>query len=284
MPGPLGTGSFAGPVSTLAWGPATSFHISSLAGVDDLPALGISDSPRPFLDGSFQGHRRLESRVITAGFTLIGADTPGYDALVQAFQNAFVPSDTNGQLLLFNSSRLFNAYVSRRMVPYEAGPRGFSGTGQVEFICVDPRMYDANLQQPNTSLPTASGGFGFNFGFPMGFGGAGTGGIINVTNTGNYPAPATLTIMGPCTNPSVSNDTQGIFVKFLIALGSTDTLTVDLDQRLVTLNGTGNRNNTVSTDSRWWLLQPGGNTIRFNADTGAGGAAMLTLAFRSAWA
>lgn len=286
MPGPLGTGSFAGPNGTLAWGPAAQFHIASLSGVDDLPGLEIADTPRPVLDGSFQGHRRLQARVIQAGFEIIGAgSTVDYDTQVQTFINAMVPSDVDGTLLLFNSSRLFKGYVSRRSVAYEAGPRGFSGPAAVEFICDDPRMYDATLQtSAPTALPTASGGFGFNFGFPFGFGGAGTGGIINVTNSGNWPAPAILTIVGPCTNPVVYNDTQGVFVKFLIALGSTDTLTVDLDQRLVTLNSTGNRNNTLTTDSRWWLLNPGANTVRFNADTGAGGAAALTMAFRSAWA
>lgn len=282
MPGALGSGSWMGPNGIINFGPSGKLHISKLNGVDDLPSLDIADIQRPFLDGAFRGHRRLDSRVVIAGFTLIGTDTNDYDNQVQAFLNAFVHSDSDGSLFLFNSSRLVKGYVSRRSIPYECGPRGFSGEAAVEFICDDPRVYDGVATGFVVSLPQTSGGMGFNFGFSFGFGAAGTGGVASVNNVGNYPAPAVIHISGPVSNPIIGNDTLGLQLKFLLSLGATDFLDVDLDQRLVTLNGTGNRNNTVDTPSRWWLFPPGVSQFRFNAD--AFTAAQASFQFRSAWA
>jgi len=279
VPGQTGAGSFNG----LAWGPATKVHVSKLVGADDLPPLEVSDTPRPYRDGSWDGHRRLQPRLVTVEYTVLGDTAADYDVQVQSVLDATIPADAESPLLLFDSTRQFNAYVSRRATDYDATHRWRSGMVTVEYVCPDPRKYDANLQSLSTGLPSAAGGWGFPFGFPFGFGGAGSGGVIGAVNAGKWSAPATLTIVGPCANPSVSNETVGRLLKFGVTLASTDTLTVDLDQALVMLNGTANRNSAVSSDSQWWLLQPGSNTLRFNADVYSANA-LLTVAYRSAWA
>lgn len=264
MPGALGAGSFNG----LSWGPGTKYHISNLKGWEDLPGLESSDAARPYLDGSWAGHRRLQQRVLTVEYTLTGDSPSDYDALVTGFENAMVNSDTNLPLQLFGSTKQVSGYVNKRSIPYDATARWRSGTGTIEFVCDDPLIYALPAVHLTTGLPSATGGFGFPFGFPFGFGGSGSGGIIQVNNAGNRPMPAILTISGPCSNPVVSNDTLGRALKFLMTVALGDTLAVDLDQRLVTLNGTGNRNNTIDfSNQSWFLLAPGNNTIRFNADT-----------------
>src|SRR6185369_2125846 len=82
-------------------------------------------------------------------------------------------------------------------------------------------------------------GFGFNLSF---------GAVVPVTGanvvvSGNRPTPAIITIPGPCVNPSIINVTDGHTLDFLITLGASDSLAIDLGNRTVTLNGVENHRN-----------------------------------------
>lgn len=261
--------------------------INQIVGINDMPSVRTADMARPASDGEFQGIDYLGGRTVQLEILVQGTSQANYDALCDQVEGAFSVQSQELPLsyTLGDTSqvRRINCRPRKVSIPRDPTRWGMSGLAAVELHATDPRKYDGTQQTLPTGLPSATGGFGFPFGFPFGFGGAGSGGIIQAVNAGNYPAPALLTIAGPCANPIVSNDTLGKALKFLITLGASDVLTVELDMRLVTLNQTANRNNVIDfANQGWFLLQPGNNTIRFNANAYTA-AAQLTVAFRSAW-
>lgn len=103
---------------------------------------------------------------------------------------------------------------------------------------------------------------------------------VELINNGNRPTPVLFVIQGPATNPVIINDTLGLDLLFEIALGASDTLTVDTVNHTVVLNGGTNRRG-VLVDPNWFLLQPGSNFIRFRA--ASAGPATLFTSWRDAW-
>lgn len=98
----------------------------------------------------------------------------------------------------------------------------------------------------------------------MGFGGATSiNGVVSILNQGNKDSDATFIINGPVTNPAISNDTVGARITFTLVLNATDYLTVNLRNKTVILNGTANRRGTMLAISKWFLIKPGANSIRF---------------------
>lgn len=152
---------------------------------------------------------------------------------------------------------------------------------QFKMFAEDPRIYTSIATTAN--VPFSAGaltGFGFNLGFPFGFGGAASTDGVFVVNAGNRPTPPTFTINGPCTGPSIRDETYGNILAFNITLASGETLVIDTQYRTVRLNGATNRRNTM-TNFEWFFLNPGSTFIRYGASTGAGSS--LDVSFRSAW-
>lgn len=158
---------------------------------------------------------------------------------------------------------------------------------QIALVAADPRIYSTQLYTSTVQASgvAASGGRSYPRSYPLNYAYVPPAslGDIYATNQGNAAAPATLTITGPGTNPTITNATTGERLVFSITLGATDFLAVDMLNRTVLLNNTFSKYSTVSfTQSAWWMLQPGVNDIQLawgSYDTGAG----LTVQWRDAW-
>lgn len=152
-----------------------------------------------------------------------------------------------------------------------------SSAFQIQMIGEDPTIYG-----PSTSL---SGGIAspssgrsyprsYNFGYGIT---AGSAGAINAINVGNKPVTAVITLQNVI-NPTIVNDTQGLSLKFNITVTGTDSLSIELRNRTVYLNGTANRRGTVLGGSQWFLLNKGNNQLRF-LGTGSGGTPQMTVTY-----
>jgi hypothetical protein len=173
-------------------------------------------------------------------------------------------------------------FVKSRGVSYDWSTLRRIGMTRVQFkmFAEDPRLYDNFLQEYVIPFGGEIGtGLGFNFGFNFGFGVTVLPNGLTVTNVGNRPTPAILTIVGPVVNPTIINDTLSRTLAFAITLGALDSLVVDLGNRTVTLNGNVNRRNTM-TQSNWFLISQGDSFIRFGGQSGTG---TMTVTFRNAW-
>lgn len=174
-------------------------------------------------------------------------------------------------------------FVKSRGVTYDWDLLRRLGMTRIQFkmFAEDPRIYTSEEQTLEIAFSGFSGdGFGFDLGFDFGFGAAVLPPGGSVFNGGNRPAPALITIEGPVINPRVTNDTLGLTLSFVITLGASDVLTVDLGTRSVLLNGSVNVRGAL-IEPTWWLLEPGTNSIIYTA--GSGGGSNLILTFRDAW-
>ena len=136
-------------------------------------------------------------------------------------------------------------------------------TSQWTFYCPDPRFYD-NTQQSASLIGTNYLGRLYNRIYPLTYGGGAAG--TTITNTGWANTYPIITITGPITNAIVGNSTQGNYITIQGTYANTDTIIVDLRQRLVTLNGASARN-LVAGGSNWFYAQPGANQF-YLAGTG----------------
>lgn len=154
-------------------------------------------------------------------------------------------------------------------------------TFQIQLKAEDPTIYEAVVTDTAT-LGNPESGFGFNLAFNFGFGTSSTAGAASLNNTGNKDADCTFEIVGPVVNPIIVHDESGNRLSFACTLGVGDTLEVNLRNKTVLLGGTTSRRNFLIGTSRWFLLQPGTNTIRFLGTAGAG-TPVLNCTFRPAY-
>lgn len=162
---------------------------------------------------------------------------------------------------------------------------------QIQLIAEDPAFYDSEPTSSTTSLAQPFGGRGYNKGYNYGYAGTyiitdfyddvysdmygvpatPSDGSVHITNGGNRPTGAVITIYGPILTPVVAHDNSGRQLGFDIELLTNQYLTIDLRNRTVLLNGTSNRRSKLIGTSKWFLLPPGENSLRLlGTDTTSG--------------
>ena len=257
-----------------AFGGANSPHqITSADGIEGLPVIRNQDDTQGFNDGMFSGRDFLSGRTIT--LTILTLSGNGYSAQYNynLLKSALLPTSTytpfsttnqlQFQLSAASGLQFFNARVrDSKTVITPDFTYGYI-TSQWTFYCPDPRFYD-NTQQSASLIGTNYLGRLYNRIYPLTYGGGAAG--TTITNTGWANTYPIITITGPITNTIVGNSTQGNYITIQGTYANTDTIIVDLGQRLVTLNGASARN-LVAGGSNWFYAQPGANQF-YLAGTG----------------
>lgn len=234
-----------------------------------------------FIDAEFEKGREISLE------GTIYCDEDSVESYLDTLKSNYGPSTTVIPFYLLSDASVTERllYVKPRGIRYNWDALRRLGMTSAQFLLYaeDPRIYDST--ETTTIIPFGSQvytGFGFSLEFSFGFGGtSGTTDGANVTNNGNRPTPATLSIVGPVTNPQVINDAVSKTLTFNIDLASSDTLTVDLAAHTVLLNGVTNRRDILQ-EPNWFLLEAGINFIRFRGTAGSAPAA-LTVRHRSAY-
>lgn len=259
--------------------------IATVKGLDSAP-FRETKRDHEGVDGGFLDAEFETGRDITLDGTIYSNGTY-LESYLDSLKANFAPVTSPIPFyLLTETGEARLLFVKPRGVHYDWDVYRRLGYSPAQFLMYaeDPRIYSANLQ--TFTLPVGAltfSGFGFSLGFPFGFGGSSltTDGQY-VTNSGNRPAPAILTVApssGTLSNPTIVNDTTGNTLTFIIDITFPDQLVIDLGNHTVRLNGVTNRRNTLQAPD-WFLLSPGQQFIRFRADAGTGN---LTIQFRSAW-
>jgi hypothetical protein len=152
-------------------------------------------------------------------------------------------------------------------------------TSQWTFFAPDPRFYD-NTQQSASLVGNNALGRLYNRIYPLLYGGGAAGTTINNAGWANtYPI---ITITGPITNAVVGNSTQGNYITIQGTYANTDTIVVDLAQRLVTLNGSTARN-LVAGGSNWFYAQPGANQFYLSGTGTLAGTTSATVTWYNSY-
>jgi hypothetical protein len=142
----------------------------------------------------------------------------------------------------------------------------------------DPTIYGATLQAASTAASTPGGSTGsaaYAFSYPIAFGATWYTVSATAFNNGTIPTyPQSIDVYGPVTNPKVTNNKTGEFIQVNVTLSSpTDHLQVQYakDYLSVTLNGVNNIRN-VTTDSTYFKIKPGGNSISLTGSSISSGS------------
>jgi hypothetical protein len=275
-------------------GPGAGLELQKIEGLDQ-PDVRTGDAGRARDTGDFIGLDLLQGRTITLTGQL--ASTTG-NTLTQnwtALAGATLPGGTTEEPLFFNLPQ-FGTLVSmcrvrKRSMPIDI-PFAFGGLANavLQFQASDPRLYATPTQSSTVGLPTPNAGFGFPLSFNFAFGGGGTVGVLSLTNYGNIETRPLLVITGPCTTPTVTNNSiaGSPYLSFGVTMNTGDQLIIDTDMHTATYFTAGSslgssRMSTLQTGSSWWTMQPGVSSIAFSSQDAVSVAGTLTVEFASAY-
>lgn len=152
---------------------------------------------------------------------------------------------------------------------------------QYTFFCADPRYYDDTQQTASMSVGNPLGRT-YNRVYPLVYGGGSTAITTSVTNNGWATTYPVITLNGPITNPILGNTTQGYYITLQGSYSNTDTIVVDLDNKLITLNGAAARN-LVAGGSNWFSAPPGTSQFYLTGTGTLAGTTAATVTWRSAY-
>lgn len=152
---------------------------------------------------------------------------------------------------------------------------------QYSFFCPDPKFYDDALQTAALTV-TISLGRTYNRIYPLTYGGGSSAITTTVNNAGWATTYPVITLNGPINNPTLGNLSQSNFITINGSYSNTDTITVDLDSKLVTVNGASARN-LVAGGSNWFSAPPGNSLFYFTGTGTLVGTTAGSVSWRNAY-
>lgn len=240
--------------------PGNFVDITKVSGLDNAP-FRTAEQNREDMDGGFIDVMYEKMRtIVLEGFVY------GNELFLDTLKANFAPTML-AQPFYFTapgiSQRL--AFVKSLGMRYNWETLRRTGRTPAQFMmqAEDPTLF-GSLISGSASLGGTSTGFGFPFGFPFGFGGTSSvAGAASIVNAGNKPTDATFIIPGPITNPALVHDESGNRLSLNTTVAVGDWLTINLRNKSIRLNDVANRRGILLGTSRWFLLAPGTNTVRF---------------------
>lgn len=107
---------------------------------------------------------------------------------------------------------------------------------------------------------------------------------FSVENAGDAEAAPTVVLDGPMTNPSIINKTTGKTLKISESWLKEETVTIDFKNHSISFNGEEDYNLLNFSESTWWKLAPGSNSIEVSASVFLPGeGAKITVEWKDAW-
>lgn len=258
--------------------------VTNMSGWDDSPAVRSSIQTSPGRDGGWDGAGYFDPRVVAvsgiAAFPNHAAACNFRDSLSSLTPHELV------ELAVDDGEATRSAQVRLNRGTVFTWVNNVSLRFDVEVIAPDPTKYGPAAVDSTSLAPVTAGtGLVFPLAFPLDFGaGAGvTPGAVLLSNTGTASYWPRLQIDGPVTNPMVTLNDTGDFVRFAGVVAAGQWLEVDLAARRVLLNGQVSVMHKVTFAGSWLAVPPGGASMSWTADD-ADPAALLTVwSFDSAW-
>lgn len=250
---------------------ATDFWLDPGVEGFDSAEFRVSEYDKPGEDGSNVSNQLLGSRLVNLPGYVRGADPAAFEANRRALLTAAsITRDNFGFPVahrcvfttLSGTSYFFDALVNSKPVFTNVTP--VSCKFLLQLTTPDPLIY-GNTQVVSSPItrPTG-GGFVLPVILPI-VSSSQTGGSVVVANPGTATVKPVITITGPLSNPYISNAAaDGKYLQLNATLNSGDVVTVDMAEKTIVLNGSSNYLATRTSDSEWWGIAPGNNTISFS--------------------
>jgi hypothetical protein len=273
----------------LLLGPGTPYPVDrqGLTGWEDLPDIDSADADRPTGHGAWPGARYAKPRTVGAQVWLLpdqvsGTTDPGaavLDALRVLRQTLSLRDQERWLAVRLHGETLaVRARVTRRVLPTDQqyATQG-SARASVQWLAADPRRYTTGELTATTGAPEPESGLTWPLTWPLTWGQAVSTGDVRADNGGSAATHPVITFRGPCGSPSVTEQTSGRRLRYLIDLAATDELVVDTATGTVTLNGTASRRHTAAPDSgpeELFTFEPGSAELSFRSVWAQSGAQM----------
>jgi phage-related protein len=269
-------------------GASSPYQILSVDGLESLPSLRVQDSDRGYIDGSISGRDFLSARTVTITIQIMSGNGLTAQANYNLLQAALLPQQTGTSPLQFqlapgDNFQYINARVRRGMATVDPDYTYGKIKAQYEFYCPDPRYYDY-ATQTGSMLPTTIVGRTYNRTYNVTYGGGSLTGNLNVPNNGWTTTYPYITINGPVANPVIGSFTANAAISLNYTMAQSDVITIDLLNRIVSLNGNPARN-LLKGSSTWFGALPGSNLFYFTGTPGTSiiGATQASVQWNNAY-
>lgn len=261
----------------LTFGPGSSYSVTAVSGLDDLPDVRADDVDRPGQHGTYTGPDYVGARTIQMKLGLRGDNPDDLRALTLALRAATQPQDQPAPLQLLDQDTLVYAKVRRRSIPYDAEYLWRIGDAAVEWYCADPHLYGLTEWSASTTAYSPAAGRSYPLVPPRSYGAQGTSGQISAPNGGAAPAYPLLRVSGPIASPSIEQPNSGALLVLDVTLQAGEYVLIDTRSRAVLYMGSSPRRSWVRGGSTWPLLLPGPNTLTFRGSALPGDPGQMSL-------
>jgi hypothetical protein len=236
----------------------------------EAPLLRISEYDKPGEDGGVVSSSYYGQRAITFQGLVQGGSDAAHEANRQALLAACaLQRDSSAFPVLklleitTKAGQTFFTYVQVKRLQLDVG-RGTTSRFMVSLVAPDPRLYTAGENTTGSITRPSGGGFILPVNVPI-VSDPQSGGSATINNAGTIPTYPKLILKGLLTNPYILNSTLGEAFQLNRTIAVGETVTIDMAEKTVLLNGTSSLLSAKTTDSRWWSLEPGTNLIAFSS-------------------
>jgi hypothetical protein len=267
-------------------GAGSPYQILSVDGLESLPELRVQDDNRGYNDGMFSGRDFYSARTISIILNIFSSTGQSAFQNYNTFQNNLLPQQSGTTVLQFqlsNANSLQLVYGRVRKLRATIDPEYTYGyiRAQLEIFCPDPKYYDNTLQTGSMVVSNPLGRT-YNRIYPLVYGGGSSAVTTPVNNAGWTTTYPTVTINGPITNPTVGNTTTGNYITISGTYSNTDSVVLDLDNKLITVNGASARN-LMQGSSTWFGAPPGTSQFYLTGTATLAGTTAAIVTWRNAY-
>lgn len=256
--------------------------VHKVAGLD-MPDFRINERTREGMDGGSLDIDFAQMRTIVIDGTVYH-EANNMQVYLESLKVNFAPSNVSYPFYFYAPGLGQRMVMCKSLgVKYDWDLALRTGRSPIQFQlkAEDPTIYIGEPVTYSTALSSiATTGRGFNKGYPYGYGASVVvGNGVNARNEGGKPVGALIRFYNVI-SPSVTSDTTGDVIALNVTVGAGEFYQLDLRNRTVTINGETNRRNLMANRSRWFLLQPGDNMLRFTGAAGVG-TPLMTVTYMS---
>ncbi len=249
-----------------AYSTTDTVKVLSCEGLFDLPPFKGTTSELGDDHGGVMNRHLLGMRYILMDIVLLASSKSAMYTTSRTITSILQPSSTEAALV-FQRAGIGKQFVNARVRRFSGfrnehvKERGRSPAA-IEFVCPDPRKLA--MVQSSQAIVIASGNTSQS-------------GTVEMIGNFNGGAKPILEILGPVTNPRITNandENRGIRLDVVVGVGST--LILDVAKRTATMGGV-DVSSTIRTDNQWWNLMRGNNLITFTRSNSPANTGTLTV-------
>lgn len=254
-----------------AFADGTIIDVTGVTGLDQAP-IRTSEATYEGRDGGILNAVHEDMRKVIVTGIIYGGTSP-IQTLLEALKANYAPSAVAQPFYIQPGSITQRQVYAKSLgfnYPWSTDLRTNKVTFTITLQAEDPTIYGTTLYDTPGALQGVAPGHAYNYGYNYNYGSSVFIGQTYLVNNGTKPVGFYAIIRNPSAqvvNPRILSDTMSTQVTTSISAGSNDILIFDFYNESLLLNGS-NRHASIGNEG-WFLLQPGINSIRFQADSTA---------------